>query len=326
MRHRRPALSRLNRPEDRFEARKGAAIALFAAFAVGLALAALSCNHAAAKREVAAAEATHTETPTPDATATPIDPASSKPQRIMVIGDSLGMALDPGLTDVGRQWNFSILNRGGLFCGFLPADMMIDMTGQLSIDHEQQCQQWRNSWAWDALHYQPDMVLMIFGGWDYPDHIVNGVTLRTGTPEWKNYVVDHIQDVLDKVVPPNAKLIILTWPYPRPNLWLMLSDGGARAEADARWRDDQLNALYRQFAEANPTRVSLIDLASFICPNGKFEDLYMNGVRMRYDGVHFTPEASYIVANWLAPQIAAAADGVLFPKPSGPQPTVSDTP
>ncbi len=293
-----------------------------------LVLTTLSCGRASAKRQVAAAEAqrTSTQVPGPTATPTPIDPASSKPLRMMVIGDSLGIALDPGLTDVGRDWNFSILNRGGLFCGFLPSDMMIDMTGKLSIEHEQQCQQWRNSWAWDAMNYQPDVVLMLFGGWDYPNHIVNGVTLRTGTLEWKQYVLDHVQAIFDNVVPPNGKLILLTWPYPRPDLWLMLSDGGAAAEADARWRDDELNALYRRFAEEHPDRVSLIDLASFICPHGKFEDLYIDGVRMRYDGVHFTPEGSYVVARWLAPQIAAAAAGEVFPKPASVQSTPSGSP
>jgi len=297
-------------------ARTSAGAVLLAVMAAGLVLTALSCNRASAKRQVAAAEVqrTETQTPEPTATPTPADPAATKPERIMIIGDSLGIALDPGLTDVGREWNFSILNRGGLFCGFLPADMMIDMTGHLSVQHEQQCQQWRNSWVWDAINYQPDIVLMIFGGWDYPDHIVNGVTLKTGTPEWKKYVLDHLQGILDKVVPPKGKLVLLTWPYPRPDLWLMLSDGGVAAEADARWRDDQLNALYRWFAEENPDRVSLIDLARFICPNGKFEDLYIDGVRMRYDGVHFTPEGSYVVARWLAPRIAAAAAGQIFPK------------
>ncbi len=292
-----------------------APLLLVAVFAVCLLLTSLSCTRTSAKRQVAAAEVQRSATKAAEPTATPLaaDPARG-PLRIMVVGDSLGLALDPGLTDVGRDWKFSILNRGGLFCGFLPADMMIDMTGHLSVEHEQQCQQWRTSWAWDAVNYRPDVVLMVFGGWDYPDHIVNGVTLKTGTLEWKAYVLDHLQSVLDKVVPPNGKLILLTWPYPRPDLWLMLSDGGKAAEADARWRDDELNALYRRFAEENPDRVSLIDLKSFVCPNGKFEDLYIDGVRMRYDGVHFTPEASYIVARWLAPRIAAAMAGTVFPK------------
>jgi hypothetical protein len=232
----------------------------------------------------------------------------------MVIGDSLGLALDPGLTDVGFYWRFSIFNRSGLFCGFLPADMMVDLSGKLSKEHEQQCQGWRNSWAWDSMTYQPDAVLMLFGGWDYPDHLVNGALLKTGTPEWEAYVLDRLQFQLDKVVPAKGKLILMTWPYPRPDLWSTMADGGAAAEQDAHWRDDELNALYRRFTEEHPDRVSLIDLAGFVCPHGKYEDLVIDGVRMRYDGVHFTQQASYIVAGWLAPRIAAAATGTVFPK------------
>lgn len=51
----------------------------------------------------------------------------------------------------------------------------------------------------------------------------------------------------------------------------------------------------------------LADLNAFADPEGKYTDLYIDGVRMREDGVHFTTEASYIVGRWLAPQIVADA-------------------
>jgi hypothetical protein len=82
-----------------------------------------------------------------------------------------------------------------------------------------------------------------------------------------------------------------------------------KAEQDAHWRDDQLNALYRQFAEGHPDKVGIVDLNGFICPNGKYTDV-LNGVKMREDGVHFTTESSYIVARWLVPQIKLVAAAI----------------
>lgn len=70
---------------------------------------------------------------------------------------------------------------------------------------------------------------------------------------------------------------------------------------------DDLNAIYRQFAAEHPGQVFLVDLNAFADPEGKFTDLYIDGVQMRQDGIHFTTQASYIVARWLMPQILAAA-------------------
>ncbi len=68
-------------------------------------------------------------------------------------------------------------------------------------------------------------------------------------------------------------------------------------------RINALNDLYRRFAAAHPDEVTLIDLNHFACPEDRFTDVVINGVKMRDDGLHFTPQGSTVVANWLAPQL-----------------------
>ncbi len=46
-----------------------------------------------------------------------------------------------------------------------------------------------------------------------------------------------------------------------------------------------LNTQIRQFATANPGKVSLIDLAGFTCPNGTWQET-VDGVKLQDDGVH----------------------------------------
>jgi lysophospholipase L1-like esterase len=53
----------------------------------------------------------------------------------------------------------------------------------------------------------------------------------------------------------------------------------------------------------------------FVCPEGKFTDIVIDGVKLRWDGGHFTEAGSVPVARWLLPQIAAAAGWTL--RPSG---------
>ena len=69
------------------------------------------------------------------------------------------------------------------------------------------------------------------------------------------------------------------------------------------WPVEPLNDLYREFAQQYPDRVSIIDLNGFMCPDGEYSDLTIDGVKIRSDGVHFTEDGAAIVARWLGPQI-----------------------
>ena len=100
-----------------------------------------------------------------------------------------------------------------------------------------------------------------------------------------------------------------------------MGSAGVKAEADANRGVGYLNGLYRRFAAEHPDNVSLIDFDSYICPEGKFTDLVVDGVRMREDGTHFTPESSYIAARWLVPRVLEVATG---DRPFGPPASVAD--
>ena len=119
-------------------------------------------------------------------------------------------------------------------------------------------------------------------------------------------MLDGLNKQFDVLTSQGARLVLLTVPCARSVLWALSPDAAER-EQDTFRRVAALNGLYRQFAERHPDKVTLVDLNGFACPEGKFTDLVINGVKMREDGVHFTANSSYIVARWLAPQIAAAA-------------------
>jgi hypothetical protein len=242
---------------------------------------------------------------TPSAAAMPqVDAASIRqPVRALVLGDSLSLSFEPGLTEVGREWDLSVWNPSVVMCGFVREDVVVDLLGNASKEQAEKCEAWRETWPSDVDAFQPDVVVMVFGPWDYRDHIVNGVSLAAGTPEWHDYVISELQRELDALTARGAKLALLTWPYHRPTPWTQMGDAGVRAEEDANRRLDDLNALYEEFAGQHPDEARLIDLNAFACPEGKYSDLVIDGVKMREDGTHFTPKASYIVARWLVPQI-----------------------
>jgi lysophospholipase L1-like esterase len=50
----------------------------------------------------------------------------------------------------------------------------------------------------------------------------------------------------------------------------------------------------------------VVDLNAFVSPGGTYTN-QLNGVELRYDGVHFNPDASQLVFRWLLPQLPSKA-------------------
>jgi len=240
--------------------------------------------------------------------------ANPQPIRVMVYGDSVAGSLWTGFNQVERQWGLSVWNRANLGCGLLKVDVEEDMNGKLQKSNAKRCVEWFEAWPEDLNAFDPDIVLMVFGAWDNRDRHVDGRVLVTGTPEWEAYFRDGLEKQIDRLSATGAKVMLATFPCGRPTQWSLQSDGAEREEEFLR-RINLVNDVYRKFAEQHP-EVILVELNRFTCPEGHYTDLYIDGVQMREDGLHFTDgEASKIAASWLAPQIV---DAVITQWPQDP--------
>ncbi len=65
----------------------------------------------------------------------------------------------------------------------------------------------------------------------------------------------------------------------------------------------RLNALLRRFAARHPDNVSLVDLASRLCPDGPPCPAHVDGLEARPDGRHFTPTSSVWAARFVLSEI-----------------------
>ena len=77
----------------------------------------------------------------------------------------------------------------------------------------------------------------------------------------------------------------------------------ARVAAQARndpERQAVLNDIIQQVAAERGARV--FDLRGLLCPGGEFAE-QIDGVKMRYDGVHLTPDGAAVAWRWLVSQI-----------------------
>ena len=70
---------------------------------------------------------------------------------------------------------------------------------------------------------------------------------------------------------------------------------------------DAWNALLNNEATTNPVHPVVLDLNKVVCPGGTFT-WTINGLRVRSDGLHFTPAGvQRIIAPWLLPELTRLA-------------------
>jgi len=227
----------------------------------------------------------------------------SAPIRVTALGDSVAMSMAWGLEREGPALGLSISNVAGLGCGFLPGDEELDAYGKWSTEKADACRGWRSTWSAQVDAFLPDVVVFLFGPWDTLDLKVGDRLLEVGTPEWEAYALEELGHTVDVLSARGSEVMLLTSPCFRPR------DLGLNAAAQVRLdaqRVDDLNDLYWEFAGQHADQVVIADLNRLVCPEGEYTDITIDGVHMREDGIHFTPEGADLVARWLAPEITAA--------------------
>ena len=240
---------------------------------------------------VATSEAT-----TPGAVATP-----SGPVRILIVGDSVAVTLSEGLERAQAEWDLAVWNQSVLGCGLVGADAKL-FQGEW-VDQGTECRDWRERWQGDVDTFRPDVVLVLSGAWDTYDMNVEGRSLEFGAPETDAYVLDGLEQAVDVLSSRGATVVLLTAPYPEKR---DLALDGRTNRVDPK-RIDVLNRLYRTVVEERPNEATVVDLNGYLGSMGNPDAV--DGMDLRIDDLHFTPEGSDMIAGWLAPQLVSIARG-----------------
>ncbi|WP_102145807.1 acyltransferase family protein [Mycobacterium hubeiense] len=165
-----------------------------------------------------------------------------------------------------------------------------------TINQKPECDSWPARWAQRVKHDRPHTVLLIVGRWETVDRVHEGRWTHIGEPAFDAYLRGELQRALDILGSTGARVVVTTAPYnrrgERPDGTLYPEDQPARVD---RW-----NAMLRGVVGKRPN-VTLLDLNSKLNPDGEYT-AKVDGIRMRIDGVHPTPEA----VEWLTPWLAEA--------------------
>jgi len=222
--------------------------------------------------------------------------------RVYLVGDSVGFALGYNYPK-GTVRGMTLGGDTQLGCGLARAPVVLAGAEQ---PLDPRCTTWPKRWGGGAAAFRPDVTLLVIGAWEVLDHQVGGRALQAATPEYERYLDAELQLADDLVARSSGRVAILNVPcYHQPDTGL---DKSLAATRDDPARGVWLNQVLGRFVAAHRDHMVLLDLKSFLCPGGRYVDR-MDGVRVRYDGVHFSKAGARLVWQWLGPRLRRLAAG-----------------
>jgi SGNH domain (fused to AT3 domains) len=247
--------------------------------------------------------------------------SSSKPVKVLLVGDSVAGSLGVGLAAEAQPYNVQIVNEGSPACSVsmeseirvlwytVSPDPPCDVGGNPNSLFET----WR---AW-VNAYNPDVVIYLARGETF-DEEVGGQWQNIGQPGFDSYLANRFRQAVSVLGSKGASVVLLTTPYYDSGT----SPAGTPWPEDAPTRVTLDNATIREVASTTPSesdgsRVYVFDLNALVSPSGAFSPT-VNQVNVRCnDGVHFTRSGGIYVGERLAPELATLGQAHAAASPGG---------
>lgn len=214
--------------------------------------------------------------------------------KVFLLGDSNTQSLVSGFpSDTYR--NIDLATSAQLGCGLIVDTHTAE--GK-RIEPEDYCYDWRDRRMADARSANPDVAVLFAGSWEQYDRLIDGKVLVAGSPEYTDYLAAQFVELLQGLQETGADVVFVN------NHCHRTPDFGLGPEPRIVNDDERVadvNAAVNLAISRVDFPVQLIDANGFLCATGYVEEI--DGVQMRTDGLHFTPEGAALVWEWLAPQI-----------------------
>ena len=216
-----------------------------------------------------------------------------RPRTVSVFGDSIARTL---MDYLPATPGYHFVDHTIVGCSIVRAGPY-SYSGK-TLDQRAECDGWPARWARQIARDRPDAVVLIIGRWETVNRVNEGRWTHIGDPTFDAYLAAELSRALDVLGSTEARLVVATVPYSR---YGEKPDGTPYPE-DEPGRVDTWNALLRRVAAGRPN-VALLDLNKKLCPNGTYT-ARVDGVRVRSDGVHLTPEGVAWLTPWLQESIS----------------------
>jgi peptidoglycan/LPS O-acetylase OafA/YrhL len=228
--------------------------------------------------------------PSPPGAAQPVprprDP--NRPFTVSVFGDSIGWTWMHYLPPTP---GFAFLDHTVIGCS-LVRGTPYRYIGQ-TLEQRSECDTWPGRWSTHINQDKPDVALLIIGRWETVDRVNEGKWTHIGDPTFDGYLNAELERALNIVSSTGVRVVVATVPYSRGG---EKPDGRLYPE-DQPDRVNQWNTMLRNTVSHHPN-VQILDLNKKLCPDGVYA-AKVDGIKVRSDGVHLTPEGVKWLTPWL---------------------------
>jgi len=216
----------------------------------------------------------------------PRDP--NRPFTVSVFGDSIGWTWMHYLPPTP---GFAFLDHTVIGCS-LVRGTPYRYIGQ-TLEQRSECDSWPIRWSTQVSQDQPDVALLVIGRWETVDRVNEGQWTHIGDPTFDAYLNGELERALNIVSANGVRVVVATVPYSRGG---EKPDGRLYPE-DQPDRVNLWNTMLRKTVSHHPG-VQILDLNKKLCPDGVYT-AKVDGIKVRSDGVHLTPEGVKWLTPWL---------------------------
>lgn len=224
--------------------------------------------------------------PSPPGAGRPRD--ANRPFTVSVFGDSIGWTWMHYLPPTP---GFTFLDHTVIGCS-LVRGTPYRYIGQ-TLEQRSECDGWPIRWSRQVSQDQPDVALLVIGRWETVDRVNEGQWTHIGDPTFDAYLNGELERALTIVGGTGVHVVVATVPYSRGG---EKPDGRLYPE-DQPDRVNLWNTMLRKTVSHHPN-VAILDLNKKLCPDGVYT-AKVDGIKVRSDGVHLTPEGVKWLTPWL---------------------------
>jgi peptidoglycan/LPS O-acetylase OafA/YrhL len=266
--------------------------------------------------------------PLPTTTTTTTTPSQSgtgttKPIKVLLVGDSIAGSLGVGLAAYQGNDNIQLVNEGIPGCSLSMATEIRVLF--YTLPPGAPCHQNNNpdslfdQWQKWVNAYNPDVVVYVARGETF-DNELNGTWQNLGEAAYDKYVENRYRQAVDVLGSRGATVVLMTTPYYDSGT----SPSGTIWPEDATNRVVLDNQIIRQVASSETTdgghQVYVFDLGSLVSPGNAYTPS-VDGVSTRCsDGVHFTVSGGVFVGLQVLPDLAVLGRAHASASPGGSWP------
>ena len=216
----------------------------------------------------------------------PRDP--NRPFTVSVFGDSIGWTW---MHYLPQTPGFAFLDHTVIGCS-LVRGTPYRYIGQ-TLEQRPECDTWPSRWSAQINQDLPDVALLIIGRWETVDRVNEGKWTHIGEPTFDGYLNAELERALNIASSTGVRVVVATVPYSRGG---EKPDGRLYPE-DQPDRVNLWNTMLRNTVNHHPN-VQILDLNKKLCPDGVYT-AKVDGIKVRSDGVHLTPEGVKWLTPWL---------------------------